>query len=141
MGDGDSGGNGLLNFPVIAVATTSGPTTTVVGTLNSLPGTTFTLAFYSSSAADPSGFGEGETLLSEEEQSVVLAAVESVEEDEAPRGSGAEEDAEEDTPLAAESRCCVCCCSEDVPSASSISSSRLSSRSALKRSTRDACKV
>jgi parallel beta-helix repeat protein len=61
VGDGDTGGNNLLNFPVIASATTSGPTTTVVGTLNSLPNTTFELEFYSSTSADASGYGDGET--------------------------------------------------------------------------------
>lgn len=62
LGDADTGPNDLQNFPVITVAH-SGPKTFVAGTLNSLPDTMFTLDFYASSAADPSGYGEGERYL------------------------------------------------------------------------------
>jgi len=54
-GDPDTGGNGLQNFPVIASATAS----TATGTLDSLPGESFTLEFFASPACDPTGFGEG----------------------------------------------------------------------------------
>ena len=62
-GDGDTGGNGLQNFPVLLSATTSGKTVTIRGTLGSLPSGQFTLEFFSSPTGDPSGFGEGATFL------------------------------------------------------------------------------
>jgi hypothetical protein len=62
LGDGDTGPNNLQNFPELDVAH-SGPETFVSGTLNSLPDTVFTLDFYSSPDADPSGHGEGERYL------------------------------------------------------------------------------
>ena len=61
--DADTGPNNRQNFPVLDSLAVSGGSTTVGGTLNSTPNTTFTLQFFSNSAADPSGFGEGETLL------------------------------------------------------------------------------
>jgi titin len=61
-GDADSGPNQLQNFPVLCVAL-AGATTRVAGTVNSLANTTFTLDFYASAEADPSGFGEGERYL------------------------------------------------------------------------------
>ncbi|MDA2935492.1 hypothetical protein MYX82_14320, partial [Acidobacteria bacterium AH-259-D05] len=60
-GDGDRGPNNLHNFPVLTSATAG--TSIIEGTLNSTPSTTFTLEVFSSSACDPSGFGEGETFL------------------------------------------------------------------------------
>jgi hypothetical protein len=57
-GDADTGPNQLQNFPVLSVALAGG-TTRVAGTVNSSANTTFTLDFYASAAADPSGFGEG----------------------------------------------------------------------------------
>ncbi|MBV9469462.1 MAG: CSLREA domain-containing protein, partial [Abitibacteriaceae bacterium] len=62
-GDADTGSNNLQNYPVIARAITAGSTTTVVGSLNSLAKTTFTLEFFANPVADPSGFGEGQTYL------------------------------------------------------------------------------
>jgi Big-like domain-containing protein len=62
-GDGDSGPNNLQNFPVITLAVSNGPLTTVTGTLNSAPSTTYTLEFFSSPTCDASGNGEGKTLL------------------------------------------------------------------------------
>ena len=59
-GDGDSGPNGLQNFPIPASVTTSLSGVTVSGTLNSVPGTAFELDFYSNTVCDPSGLGEGE---------------------------------------------------------------------------------
>jgi parallel beta-helix repeat protein len=61
-GDGDFGDNDLQNFPVIDSTLSDGSSTVVVfGSLNSTSSSSFTLHFYSSSAADPSGHGEGET--------------------------------------------------------------------------------
>jgi hypothetical protein len=61
LGDGDTGANNLQNFPVLNCAHPSGGNTVVKGSLNSTANTQFTLEFFSNSAADPSGFGEGET--------------------------------------------------------------------------------
>jgi hypothetical protein len=58
--DGDSGPNNLQNFPVLTSAAVGDTTTTVTGTLNSTPNTTFRVEFFASQAADPSGFGEGQ---------------------------------------------------------------------------------
>ena len=61
--DGDGGPNSRQNYPVLVTADSSGGTTTVDGTLNSTPNTTFTLEFFSNVVADPSGHGEGQTYL------------------------------------------------------------------------------
>jgi CSLREA domain-containing protein len=61
--DPDKGPNNLQNFPVISSAKTASGTTTIKGTLNSRPGATFTIQFFSSPQADPSGFGEGKKFL------------------------------------------------------------------------------
>ena len=62
-GDTDSGPNNLQNYPLIAAATFDGANTSVTGTLDSTPGTTFIIDLYGNTAADPSGFGEGEICL------------------------------------------------------------------------------
>jgi hypothetical protein len=61
--DGDAGANNRQNTPVITSATSAGGTTTIEGMLNSTPNITFTIEFFSNGACDPSGFGEGETLI------------------------------------------------------------------------------
>jgi uncharacterized repeat protein (TIGR01451 family)/CSLREA domain-containing protein len=65
-GDTDTGANDLQNFPVLSSAK-GGSTLAVTGTLNSLSSATtggpFTVDFYWSGSCDPSGFGEGRTLL------------------------------------------------------------------------------
>jgi hypothetical protein len=58
-----SGPNDLQNSPVLSSAVTSGKKTTIQGTLNSIPSTSFTLQFFSNPTADPSGHGQGQTLL------------------------------------------------------------------------------
>lgn len=63
--DPDTGSNDLQNFPVLTRATTKGTTTTIKGTLNSTPSTTFTIQFFSNPKKDTSGFGEGRTFLGE----------------------------------------------------------------------------
>lgn len=60
--DADIGPNGLQNFPVLATVR-GGGSTRVTGTLHSTPNATFTIDLYASSAADPSGYGEGELYL------------------------------------------------------------------------------
>ncbi|MDP1835614.1 MAG: Ig-like domain-containing protein, partial [Chlamydiales bacterium] len=59
-GDSDSGANGLQNYPIITSAIPSGGNVTVSGTLNSTANATFNVDIYASTAADPSGFGEGQ---------------------------------------------------------------------------------
>ena len=63
VGDGDTGPNNLQNFPVIISATSGGGSTTVDGTLNSTANVAFRLEFFSNKICDPSGYGEGQTLL------------------------------------------------------------------------------
>ena len=62
-GDADSGPNNLQNFPVLSSAITTGGNTTITGTLNSTPNTTFVIDFFSNPACDASGNGEGQTYL------------------------------------------------------------------------------
>lgn len=57
--DGDTGPNHLQNFPVITGAMSTSNSTTIQGSLKSIPNTTFQIDFYSNSAVDPSGNGEG----------------------------------------------------------------------------------
>jgi Calx-beta domain-containing protein len=61
-GDGDTGPNNLQNFPVVTSVST-GATTTIQGSLNSKANSSYTLDFYSNSACDASGHGEGATFL------------------------------------------------------------------------------
>ncbi len=56
------GPNDLQNYPVI-VAAVGGAGGQAQATLNSLPLTSFLIQFYSSPTPDPSGYGQGETLL------------------------------------------------------------------------------
>jgi hypothetical protein len=53
-GDGDTGPNNLQNFPVL----TSAAGTTVTGTLNSTPGTSFRIELFATPAGGPSGAGQ-----------------------------------------------------------------------------------
>jgi len=62
-GDVDSGPNLRQNAPILAFAADDGTATTIQGTLNSTPNSLFRVEFFASPAADPSGFGEGETYL------------------------------------------------------------------------------
>jgi hypothetical protein len=61
-GDADTGPNGLQNYPVLSGAV-AGATTSIGGTLDSTPGSTFTIDFYASPSANPSGYGEGQRYL------------------------------------------------------------------------------
>ena len=64
-GDVDVGANALQNFPTLTGATniTGAEGTVINGTLQAAADTTYTLEFFSSPTADPSGNGEGATLL------------------------------------------------------------------------------
>ena len=63
--DADSGPNTNQNFPLIASAVSAGGDTTIEGSFNSTPSTTFTIDFYSNSAClgRPQGFIQGRTYL------------------------------------------------------------------------------
>jgi photosystem II stability/assembly factor-like uncharacterized protein len=56
--DPDTGANNRQNFPVLSSVTSNG-STTIVGSLNSKPGTAFVIDFYVNTACDDSGSGEG----------------------------------------------------------------------------------
>jgi photosystem II stability/assembly factor-like uncharacterized protein len=57
--DGDTGPNQLQNFPVITSVLSTSNSTTIQGSLKSIPNTTFQIDFFSNAAVDPSGNGEG----------------------------------------------------------------------------------
>jgi hypothetical protein len=62
-GDGDTGPNDLLNFPVITSATESGGIVTLAGVFD-VPAGDYRFEFFKNpSGADPSGYGEGEVLI------------------------------------------------------------------------------
>ena len=61
--DADNGPNNLQNFPLLTSVTSVGSNTTIQGNLNSTPNTTFQIDFYTSSALDPTGNGEGAQFL------------------------------------------------------------------------------
>jgi hypothetical protein len=58
-----AGPNDLQNYPVLLAAAGRGGKTAIKGTLNSTPSTTFTVQFFASAAADPSGYGQGQYYL------------------------------------------------------------------------------
>jgi uncharacterized repeat protein (TIGR01451 family) len=61
------GPNNLQNFPVLTLATSNiSVSTSVDGSLNSTPNTTFIVQIFSNPMNDPSGFGQGQTLLGTE---------------------------------------------------------------------------
>ena len=62
-GDGDTGGNNRQNFPVLASAVTTGTQVTINGTLNSTANSYFRIEFFSNTAQDGTGYGEGKTYL------------------------------------------------------------------------------
>jgi parallel beta-helix repeat protein len=59
-GDGDTGENGLQNFPELAAGIFPGGSS-IGGTLNSTPNTTFRVEVFANDACDASGNGEGQT--------------------------------------------------------------------------------
>jgi hypothetical protein len=58
-GDADTGENDLQNFPVLSSARNASGKTTIKGSLNSRPGATYTIQFFS----NPSGTNEGRTFI------------------------------------------------------------------------------
>ena len=61
-GDGDTGPNDLLNYPVITGATEAGGTVTLDFDLD-VPAGDYRIEFFTTATADPSGHGEGETFV------------------------------------------------------------------------------
>jgi hypothetical protein len=61
--DPDGGGNNGQNYPVVTGATTASSSSTIAGTLNSLPNTAFRIEFFNSPSCDPSNNGEGSVFL------------------------------------------------------------------------------
>ena len=61
--DSDGGPNNLQNFPVITSVVSSDASTVIEGTLNSRPGSTFTIEFFSNNSCDILGNGEGQTFI------------------------------------------------------------------------------
>jgi hypothetical protein len=63
-GDADTGANNRQNFPVVTSAVlTGGGNINIAGTLNSTANTSFRVEFFTSGTCDPSGFGEGGSLV------------------------------------------------------------------------------
>ena len=61
-GDGDTGGNALVNFPGIATVVAGG-SVRVTGSLDASPPGLYELDFYANATCDPSGNGEGDRYL------------------------------------------------------------------------------
>jgi len=55
-----SGPNNLQAYPVLSYVTSNGTLTHINGTLYSQPNKTFLIQFFTNSAADPSGYGQGQ---------------------------------------------------------------------------------
>jgi hypothetical protein len=62
-GDGDTGPNGLQNFPFLTFAVSNGGVLTVFGTLENAPNTSYSVELFANSSCDSSGFGEGQGFL------------------------------------------------------------------------------
>jgi photosystem II stability/assembly factor-like uncharacterized protein len=60
--DADGGGNLGQNYPLLTAVSTAGNSTTVAGTLDSTPNTTFNVDLYSNAACGQSGYGEAARL-------------------------------------------------------------------------------
>jgi hypothetical protein len=63
LGDGDGSPNMLQNFPVLSSFSVGAQDTTVGGSLNSTPSTTFRIEFYTGNFCDSSVFGQGREFL------------------------------------------------------------------------------
>ncbi len=58
-----SGANYDQNYPVLSHALTFQGSTIIIGTLNSAADSTYTIQFFDNPTADPSGYGQGQTLI------------------------------------------------------------------------------
>ncbi|HKA36535.1 MAG TPA: hypothetical protein VKH43_06910 [Thermoanaerobaculia bacterium] len=63
--DPDPGPNNLQNFPVVSAAVSNGITVRILGTLDSIPNSVFSIQLFSNRACDGSQHGEGEAFLGE----------------------------------------------------------------------------
>jgi CSLREA domain-containing protein len=63
LGDVDGGPNNLQNFPDLLTAVAGDNDVTVTGSLNSEPSADYRIEFFSNSACDPAGTGEGERFI------------------------------------------------------------------------------
>ena len=63
-GSGPNGANHLINYPILSQAYTF-TNTTVAGVYSNLPNEVYLLQFFSNTACDPSGYGQGETFVGE----------------------------------------------------------------------------
>lgn len=61
--DADTGPSGLQNFPVLTSVQLIGSTVSISGMLDSVASTTFRIEFFADQEGDPSGHGEGRTLI------------------------------------------------------------------------------
>ena len=61
---GTAGPNNFQNYPIFTSAQTDGKTTTLTGSLLGEPNSTYTLQVFWSPSPDPSGYGEGQNLIS-----------------------------------------------------------------------------
>jgi hypothetical protein len=61
--DGEFLANEVQNYPDLTSASIASGSIRIQGSLNSTPNTAFRLQFFSNSSCDPSGFGEGKTLI------------------------------------------------------------------------------
>jgi parallel beta-helix repeat protein len=61
--DMDTGPNDLQNYPVLTSAHSGGGSTTIQGSLDSAPNTTFRVEFFANAQCDPFGNGEGQTFI------------------------------------------------------------------------------
>ncbi|HKR64434.1 MAG TPA: Calx-beta domain-containing protein, partial [Thermoanaerobaculia bacterium] len=62
-GDGDTGPNNYVNYPVLTRVTSLGGTTTVTGSLNSAANRTYRVELFASPSCAASGFGQGRQLV------------------------------------------------------------------------------
>lgn len=62
-GDADLGPNGSQNYPVLSGAYSNSTAVSIQGTLNSTSNSTFIIQFFSNTACDPSGNGEGKIFI------------------------------------------------------------------------------
>ena len=62
-GDGDTGPNGLLNYPVITYVNAQNSFVRIEGTFSSSPNQNYTIEFFGNTAIDPTGSGEGRNFL------------------------------------------------------------------------------
>jgi uncharacterized repeat protein (TIGR01451 family) len=60
---GTPGPNNYQNYPTLLSSVSDGTTTTIAGSLNSLPNTKFLLQFFASPSSSLSGFGQGKLLI------------------------------------------------------------------------------